>query len=168
MFPKDDARRKKMGALWKTETARAMKTGALFTTEGDVMGAAVWSAPNKWKMGGLELLGLFPLMLRMGFDTPRSLGVLSKVEKVHPTEPHWYLNILGTAKEHQGKGIGSALLQPILTKCDEEGIPAYLESSKDSNIPFYNRHGFEVTGEVAVKNGPTVWPMWRDPRPPES
>jgi len=60
------------------------------------------------------------------------------------------------------------LLQPILSKCDEEGIPAYLESSKESNIAFYNRHGFEVTGEVKAKNGPTLWPMWREPQPPDA
>jgi GNAT superfamily N-acetyltransferase len=87
---------------------------------------------------------------------------------VHPEEPHWYLAVLGTATDHQGKGVGSALMAPVLAKCDAEGIPAYLESSKESNIPFYRRHGFEVSGEVNVKNGPKLWPMWRDPQPPDA
>jgi GNAT superfamily N-acetyltransferase len=76
--------------------------------------------------------------------------------------------VLGTDTAHQGKGIGSSLLAPILATCDEEGLPAYLESSKESNIPFYNRHGFEVSGEVKAKDGPTLWPMYREPRPPQS
>jgi len=75
--------------------------------------------------------------------------------------------VLGTDPQHQGKGIGSALLAPVLAKCDAEGIPAYLESSKERNIPFYRRHGFEVTTELNLKNGPSLWPMWRDPRPPD-
>ena len=169
MLPKANRREKKMRALFVSETNRSMRVGAVHTTaDGPAKGAAIWSAPGKWKLGGLELLGQLPLLFHLGVDTPRSLALLSKMEKVHPTEPHWYLNILGTATEHQGKGIGSELIRPILEKCDEEGVPAYLESSKEANIAFYNRHGFEVTSEVQVKGGPTLWPMWRDPRPPET
>jgi hypothetical protein len=46
--------------------------------------------------------------------------------------------------------------------CEHERV--YLESSKERNIPFYERHGFHVTAEIQVPAGPVVWAMWRDPR----
>jgi GNAT superfamily N-acetyltransferase len=159
---------KKLRVFFTSDAKRALTKGALYTTAGgSPEGGAIWMAPGQWKIGGLELLGQLPMLWRIGMDTPRSLALLTQIEKLHPEEPHWYLGVLGTAPEHQGKGVGSALIRPILEKCDEEGIPAYLESSKESNIPFYERHGFKVTREIKVKNGPTVWPMWRDPQPPE-
>ena len=159
---------KKLRAFFTSDSKRALTKGALYTTvDGPPQGGAIWMAPGQWKIGGLELLGQLPMLFQIGADTPRALSLLTQVEKAHPDEAHWYLGVLGTAPEHQGKGVGSALIQPILQKCDEEGIPAYLESSKESNVPFYERHGFKVTREINVKNGPTIWPMWRDPQPPE-
>jgi ribosomal protein S18 acetylase RimI-like enzyme len=95
-----------------------------------------------------------------------TLKILNLIESMHPHEPHWYLATLGTAVEQQGKGIGSALMAPVLTHCDREGVPCYLESSKERNVPFYRRHGFEVVKEVQIPgDGPSLWTMWRDPRP---
>jgi hypothetical protein len=52
-----------------------------------------------------------------------------------------------------------------LDRCDAEYAPAYLESSNPDNIAYYNRFGFEVTGEIRISGGgPTLWPMWRQPR----
>ena len=56
------------------------------------------------------------------------------------------------------------MLAPVLERCDEEGLPAYLESSKESNIPYYQRFGWRVTRELPLKNGPSLWAMWRDPQ----
>jgi ribosomal protein S18 acetylase RimI-like enzyme len=170
MFRKEGGRDKKLRALFLSESSRALTRGALNTTTGGpALGGAIWMAPDKWKTGGFELLGQIPLLLKMGLaNTSRALSVLGQMEKIHPEEPHWYLAVLGTAPEYQGKGVGSALVAPVLTKCDADLIPAYLESSKESNIPFYERHGFAVQGEIHVKNGPTLWPMWRDPQPPDA
>jgi ribosomal protein S18 acetylase RimI-like enzyme len=169
LFPAADGRERKLRSFFASEAKRSLTKGKLETAGPSTsQGAAIWFGPGHWKLGGFEMLTQIPMIARFGKQTPRALRLLGQIEKVHPKEPHWYLAVLGTDTAHQGKGIGSALLAPILARCDEEGLPAYLESSKKSNIPFYNRHGFEVSGEVTAKDGPTLWPMYREPRPPES
>jgi GNAT superfamily N-acetyltransferase len=87
------------------------------------------------------------------------------IERRHPPDPpHWYLAILGTEPAAQGQGLGSAMLGPVLEECDRDGVAAYLESSKDRNLAFYGRHGFQVTEEWRLPRGPRVWGMWREPR----
>jgi GNAT superfamily N-acetyltransferase len=141
--------------------------GGCFTNDGRT-GAALWDPPGEWKMPLPAVLRAMPTLLSlMGLRSVTALRTLSVAEKLHPKEPHWYLAVLGTEPGEQGKGVGSALMAPVLERCDREGIPAYLESSKEKNVPFYRRHGFEVTQEIQLPKGPTLWAMWRDPRPPE-
>jgi ribosomal protein S18 acetylase RimI-like enzyme len=138
--------------------------GDVYTTD-DHAGGAIWAPPDEWRTTGLDVLRVAPGLLRVtGSRLVRALRTMTAVEGKHPKEPHWYLAVLGTDTSQQGKGVGSALLAPVLERCDAEGTPAYLESSKESNIPFYRRHGFEVTDEIQLPKGPKVWPMWRDPQ----
>ena len=58
-----------------------------------------------------------------------SMGRYADLARNHPRVPHWYLPVLGTAPEYQGRGVGSALLRALLARSDAEGLPAYLESS---------------------------------------
>jgi GNAT superfamily N-acetyltransferase len=164
VFKTPATRAKKSRALFVTSARRALVKGAAYVSGDPARGGAIWLAPGNWKTAGLELLKDIPMLFHLGADVPRGLSLINTLEKAHPTEPHWYLEILGTDPAHQGKGVGSAMLTPILSRCDEDGIPAYLESSKEKNIPFYNRHGFQVTGELRAKDSPTLWSMWRDPQ----
>ena len=83
----------------------------------------------------------------------------------HPEEPHWYLAVLGSDPTVRGGGFGRALMQSRLDRCDAAYAPAYLESSNPDNVPYYERFGFEVTGEIVLPGGgPKLWPMWRRPR----
>lgn len=63
-----------------------------------------------------------------------------------------------------GRGVGSALMRPVLETCDRDGVPAYLEATSERNKRLYLRHGFEVTDEIRLPDGPTLWRMWRAPR----
>lgn len=149
------------------EAARHLRNNEVFTLDG-TPAAALWDPPGHWKTAPKDVLRLAPLMVRgMGFRTMSALRGLARMEAAHARHPeHFYLAVLGTHPDRQGAGLGSALLAPVLDRCDADGIGAYLESSKESNIPFYRRHGFEVVGELTFPSGPTLWPMWRDPLPP--
>ncbi len=49
---------------------------------------------------------------------------------------------------------------------DRLRLPAYLETSADGNVRFYQRHGFEVTAAVDMPDGgPRTWCMRRMPGP---
>jgi ribosomal protein S18 acetylase RimI-like enzyme len=142
--------------------------GHVYVTD-DLSGAALWGPPGRVRHPVLELLQLVPTApFLVSPHTISALNLLFTVEGLHPTEPHWYLFTLGTAPERQGRGVGSALLRAMLRQIDEAGEPAYLESSKERNVPLYARFGFQVVHQIPSKSGsPPIWRMWREPRPPE-
>jgi GNAT superfamily N-acetyltransferase len=153
-----------------SEGRRHMAHSHVYTLDG-TPGAAYWDPPGQWKTRVLDVLRIAPLLVRgIGLRTPAALRGLGRMEKVHAAQPkdHHYLAVLGTRPDRQGHGIGAALMAPVLERCDREGVGAYLESSKEANVPYYRRHGFEVVDEVDFPGGPRLWPMWRDPRPPTS
>ncbi len=138
----------------------------VYTTDG-IDGGAFWSPPGKWKMGILQQLMLMPAMIRTCTlrRIPSVMGGVNAIEKKHPHEPHYYLLALGVEPDKQGLGIGTQLMRPVLEMCDRDRVPAYLESSKEKNIPLYERNGFHVTEEMVIPNGgPKIWLMWRDPK----
>ena len=129
--------------------------------------AALWAPPGRWRTTAREDLALLRPQLhpRLIFRMPLVVRGLLGDERAHPPQPpHWYLAVLGTDPAAQGQGLGSAVLAPVLERCDRDGVGAYLESSKERNIAFYARHGFRVTQELRLPRGPTMWAMWRDPR----
>jgi ribosomal protein S18 acetylase RimI-like enzyme len=142
-----------------------LRHGHFYTTSGRE-GAAMWAPPGRWKAPLVQIVKTTPAFIRLyGLRYFPNLSVLSTLEAAHPREPHYYLELIGTDPTYQGRGIGSALMRPVLDRCDDEGVGAYLESSKEVNVPFYSRHGFEVIGEIRHRrNGPRQWLMWRDPR----
>ena len=140
--------------------------GEIYTTD-DLQGGAYWSPPGKWKMGVLQQVRLFPAMIRTASlrRLPSVVSGLNAIERKHPHEPHYYLLALGVEPELQGRGLGTQLMAPILERCDRERVPAYLESSKEKNVPLYERNGFTVTEKFQVPNGgPPIWLMWRNPK----
>ena len=142
----------------------ALRDAGAFTTAA-FEGAALWFAPYPkpapWRARLAMLARWFLALGRRGTQVGRELA---RMEEQHPPQPHWYLAVLGTDPRHQSRGVGSALLAPVLARCDAERTPAYLESSKRENIPFYERHGFRTQGEIAFRGGPTIWRMLREPR----
>jgi len=90
--------------------------------------------------------------------------VFEQMDRYHPSEPHWYLPLMGVDPSQQGKGFGSALLQHTLIQFDQDNKLAYLESSNPRNIQLYKRHGFELLGTIQIGTSPSITPMLRRPK----
>ncbi len=164
LFPDDSARRRKLPAFFRSLLRVSFPLGEVYTTD-EAPCVAIWNPPGTFPMG-------WATDARLGLTTTRLVGPriakcargLMYFASHHPKDRHWYLQMLGTEPEWQGRGAGSAVIAPVLERCDREQERVYLESSKERNIPFYARHRFEVTEEVHVPSGPVVWAMWREPR----
>jgi ribosomal protein S18 acetylase RimI-like enzyme len=126
---------------------------------------AFWAPPERWMLGSDEMSQLAPLARLAGVRFRYLSLAFEAMARHHPQEPHWYLAGLGTDPPCQGRGLGSAALGPVLALCDDDATPAYLESTKERNVPFYERHGFRVVEEFSVpEGGPRMWAMWREPQ----
>ena len=91
-------------------------------------------------------------------------AAFEQMARYHPSEPHWYLPLIGVDPFHQGKGYGAALMQHALIPCDRDRTLAYLESTNPKNISLYERHGFELLGTIQVGASAPLFPMLRKPR----
>jgi GNAT superfamily N-acetyltransferase len=135
----------------------------------DASAAALWAAPGAWAMPLSQIiLEAAPNGLALRTGLIRALRTQLQIERLHAGQsaPHWYLGYLGTRSDRQGEGLGTQLLREVLTGLDADGVPAYLESSNERNLTLYERNGFRVVGDLrALGHGPTIWRMWRDPRP---
>jgi ribosomal protein S18 acetylase RimI-like enzyme len=81
-----------------------------------------------------------------------------------PPEPLLYLSHIGVMPERQGEGLGTALMRDGLAGADRDGVPAWLETSIEANVAYYERFGFlTLVDEDAPDGGPHIWFMRRDP-----
>lgn len=166
MFGPDEGLRRRLRASF-TALLRVvyLPKGYAYTTD-DLCGAALWSAPGRWRFSTMQQLRIAPTFVRV--LGPRRLARAAPagraVDHAHPKEPHWYLSVLGVDPARQRSGIGSALLRPMLARADSDGLITYLETSNEVNVPYYERHGFEVRMEFDIpRGGPRLWTMGRRP-----
>ena len=137
---------------------KAFELGTAYITAG-ARAAALWLPPgvepDEAAMGAVMAQSPRP-------DIAEDIGaVLEGMAKYHPKEPHWYLPLIAADPNWIGRGLGSLLMKHALRRCDQEGVPAYLESSNPKNISLYERHGFRIVGEIQHGSSPTLTPMLR-------
>jgi GNAT superfamily N-acetyltransferase len=169
VFPGDEYRRTTHHRLMAAFTGIVLAEGLIDVTD-DGSACALWLPVAAEEHGAEEHEG--------GDDG--SDGLLAAVDpgnerieligrltaEIHPAgRAHEYLWMIGVTPQRQGEGIGSALVQHVLDRCDREGVPAYLEASSARSRALYERLGFELTGRpLDLPDGPRMWPMWREPR----
>ncbi|MEV8535477.1 GNAT family N-acetyltransferase [Streptomyces sp. NPDC051211] len=164
-FPDDANREAGLGRYFATIFSRQYVHHGV--CEHTAAAAAFWVPPGAQDKAVPDAATVEELVEILGDRAPLFRQAAAAAAEHGPQEPHWYLAVVGADPAAQGQGHGAALLRSGLAKADAAGLPAYLESSKPSNLPFYEHFGFTVLGEVQLPGGgPTLWSMRREPRRP--
>lgn len=169
VLPDSDGRERRLAWFFGSFVARlGLRYGEVHTTS-EATGGAVWWRPgvsaSPW---GALRAGLLAMPVHLGLGGARRAATLgTHIERVREeTAPpsHWYLAALGVDPAEQGRGLGPALLEPVLTQADTDGVPCYLETFRERTAAFYDRIGFDVVRTDAVPGGgPPFWCMVRRP-----
>jgi GNAT superfamily N-acetyltransferase len=164
-YPDEAVRARRVGRFFDLLWRVSLPLGHVDVTDG-CEAVALWRPPDRWRIPRRTIVANLPAMLHAyGSAVGRVFRCLATMEKHHPRQPHWYLGTVGTDPAHQGSGHAGRLIRSRLERCDAAGEPAYLEAATESLIPFYGGLGFRLVGKVTVPDGPSFYPMWRDPAP---
>ena len=133
-----------------------------------VRAVAIWEPPEQGGHSPLTMVqsGLWAAPVRLGpqaYLRKRAVGHL--LGALDGPDHSWYLNAIGVEPSEQGTGLGTALLNHMLEKIDEDALPSFLDTSVPDNLGYYERFGFRVTAEAVLPNRIPLWGMTRPPRP---
>jgi ribosomal protein S18 acetylase RimI-like enzyme len=172
LVPDEAKRARLLPIFFSIQVRYCLRYGEVYGTRG-LDGAACWLSPGatsptlgRLARTALRIPGIRRVPFELGasglrryMDAERYSGAIH--ERAAPG-PHWYLWLIGVEPACQGKGIGGALMQPVLARASAEGVPCYLETNNAANVAFYEKHGFRVVSDGEVpRRGLRVWAMLR-------
>ena len=165
LTPDDEHRRRILPAFFDLAIDVFAKHDEIWCVGQDVVGGAIWSPAGVEPMDEADGERFASRCAELaGADAGRWEEVIALLDANHPHHAeHDYLWLLGVVPAQQGRGHGSGMLRAVLERSDRAGLPAYLEATSLDNRRLYERHGFQVTGELAIAGAPSLWAMWREP-----
>lgn len=136
--------------------------------DGKLLGALVYFDPNAYPppLG----IGVWSLLRCAAYlapiVAPRSIfGLMDlgrKLDRLHPRDRHYYLEIGCVHGAAQRSGIGRALIEAALRPADAARIGTYAESSSATGLNAAKRVGFQVTATATIQ-GVEFCSLWRAP-----
>ena len=162
LIPADERRLAALERFFDVELRTVGRArGSVWTSHG-LTGASISTPPGRWRLPWSVLLANAPSFARVfSGRLAHGAALLQLMEWRHVRRPHHYFAYIGVAPAHQGKGLGSALMQPTLECCDEARLPAYLEASTERAAALYERLGFVLIDELRIGNSPPMRLMLR-------
>jgi GNAT superfamily N-acetyltransferase len=186
LFPDPEVRR----ALWELNARQALEETIRLGTvhaavlDDEIAALAMWHPPGVRPSGALDRVRLLRHALPHAATLARGLPPATRVALPHALpalriararntavkpatrEPTWHLAFLATLPEHRGKGLARRLLDRQLSRCDEDRLPVWLETTDPVNPPIYERFGFETIVHITDAAWlPGFWVMRREPTP---
>ena len=168
LIPDETERRIVLPEIFNFAIRESQLYGETYTTPA-LEGGSLWIAPGRRLTVQRLLRSSSPrTLLKISWSSlRRSMKLAAWIEQFRQRlarRPHWYLLALGVESSKHDKRLREALIEPVLSQADASGLPCYLETFHESNLPFYEEHGFRIEGSGRMLNGgPNFWAMIRMP-----
>jgi ribosomal protein S18 acetylase RimI-like enzyme len=172
VMPDEENRKEKLPISFEFILTYAVKYGEVYAPSSDIEGVALWLPHDKIEITFWRMMrsGAFRKGIQMGQDIGNRIQkVFEPIDKDRKEfmkdKSYFYLQAIGVAPEYQGKGYGGKLLRSMFDRCDEEGLPIYLETETEKNVEMYKKLGFQVIKEQNIPDYDFImWEMIRNPR----
>jgi GNAT superfamily N-acetyltransferase len=152
-IPPGAARERKRRALMEYLVDTAFSKEGVYIT-GDGNGAVLMYDPVAHPDRFSDTLRQLRLVHRcIGWSRLRYISSKDKkMRSYRPDTAHFYLSMIGTLPEAQGKGTGSQMIAFIQELAQKESKSIYLETSVPKNVEMYTRKGFIVHGDWKIRD----------------
>ncbi|MET0233768.1 MAG: GNAT family N-acetyltransferase [Kibdelosporangium sp.] len=164
--PDEERRRRILPDFFRIHLDISLRYDSVYTNAGRDA-ALLFLPPGAWEeteQRGVELAQQFAAVLGEDVDAMATISGLQTMQ--HPTgRPHFYVSFAGVDPSHQRHGAMSTLVDALLKRADAENFAAYAEASSAGGTVAARRSGFVECGQkIEIPGGPTLRPMWREPR----
>ncbi|MFW9878230.1 MAG: GNAT family N-acetyltransferase [Candidatus Thorarchaeota archaeon] len=171
-FPDPTKRVKQKYHLMKYVIRYCIRFGEVYTTSPKLEGIALWQFKDPAEEHKDKPKSLFENWLSFKLEVSLG-GVVEKVYSIYDymisTQyelvplPHWYLVIIGVDPDFQGKGYGSRLIKPMLSRIDKEQLNCYLDTNIEKNERLYQHFGFKTLKKYQIPGSNVInWSMVRE------
>ena len=124
---------------------QTLRKGEIYLSD-DNNAAALWDFERNEKLSFHYIWRNLSFLIQIGIKPV--LRIVSSEARVHSNfrkyQRYCHLYMIGVLPEAQGKGLASALMNPMIQKMKERVIPLFLETANPRNVEIYKKKGFRI------------------------
>ena len=130
---------------------QTLRKGEIYLSDHNTA-VALWDFERNEKMSFHYIWRNLAFLIRIGMKSV--VRILKSEAHVHnnfhkyPRYCHLYL--IGVLPEAQGKGLASALMNPMIQRMKEKSIPVFLETANPRNVDIYKKKGFRTFETLTI------------------
>ncbi len=161
IFPDAEVRARRLPGLMRWSFEDHLRHGMVLGTPGCEV-VTLWRPPGTVHAHtALTLPMMFRFLAMLGTGVQRAERLDRMIEKHLPAgEQQFYLRMAAVRPDRQGRGLGGLAIRAGLAQAVAAGLPATLETAKESNVSLYRTLGFDVIRTWhPAKSGPQFWTM---------